>query len=71
MSQANSLGMGGACRIGGVELLVAAPVLVGIRQYVPPKCIVRRLRSVRQEYFEGSLRKLMISCSSVEVTKFR
>ena len=38
--------------------------LGGMRQYVPPKCMVRRLRSVRQVHLEGLLRKLRMFSSS-------
>ena len=41
--------MGGARSIEGLEL-VRVEVLGGRRQYVPLKCIVRRLRSVLQVY---------------------
>ena len=37
----------------------------GMRQYEPPKCMVRRLRSVRQVHFEGSIRNARRFASSV------
>lgn len=40
-----------------------------MRQYVPPKCMVRRLRSVRQVQLAGSLRKARILDSSFGVMK--
>lgn len=40
------------------------------RQYVPPKCMVRRERSVRHVHFEGSLRNVRREASSVGVMKF-
>ena len=38
--------------------------LEGMRQYVPPKCMVRRLRSVRQVHLEGLLRNARMLASS-------
>lgn len=61
--------MGGACRISGLAL-VGVSDFGGMRQYVPPKCIVRRLRSVRQVHKEVSLRKFSILCSSAGFIKF-
>ena len=60
--------MGGACSISGFAL-VGILDLVGMRQYVPPKCIVRRLRSVRQVHFEGTSRKLKMLASSAGFMK--
>lgn len=42
----------------------------GNKQYVPPKCMVRRDRSVRHVHFEGLLRKARRVCSSSGVIKF-
>ena len=68
MSHSNSLGMGGACSISGFALVEILD-LVGMRQYVPPKCIVRRLRSVRQVHLDDSLRKLRRLSSSAGFMK--
>ena len=71
--------MGGAAMMSGFVFVgageVGLPLLLldgrkGIRQYVPPKCIVRRLRSVRQVHFEGSSRKARMTASSLGVMKF-
>ena len=60
--------MGGAEKVwgGGAGLVVRG----GIRQYVPPKCMVRLLRSVRQVHLVESLRSEMILHSSAVVMKF-
>ena len=70
MSHWSSSGMGGACSISGVPL-VGVSDLACMRQYVPPKCIVRRLRSVLHVHLEESLRKRSMLCSSVGLMKSR
>ncbi len=60
--------MGGACSIEGFAR-VGLSDLEGMRQYVPPKCMVRRLRSVRQVHCDGSLRKSSIFRSSAGLMK--
>ena len=60
--------MGGACTISGFPL--GGVLDLGcMRQYVPPKCIVRRLRSVLHVHLDESLRNLSMLCSSVGLTK--
>lgn len=68
MSQENSSGIDGACKIFGF-VWAAASDWDDMRQYVPPKCIVRRLRSVRQVHLVESFRKERISCSSAGLMK--
>ena len=62
--------MGGACSISGFPLAWVSD-LGCMRQYVPPKCIVRRLRSVLHVHLEESVRKRSMLCSSVGLMKSR
>ena len=60
--------MGDACSISGVPL-VGVSDLGCMRQYVPPKCIVRRLISILHLHLEESLRNCSVLCSSVGLMK--
>ena len=73
-SQVSCGGMDGARMVLGAEGALEDTELRplgfgGMRQYVPPKCMVRRLRSVRQVQRFESLRKARMLSSSARVMK--